>query len=111
MRPMKDPRNTRRLRKASPRHEGQDAVIRDRLASIVDSSSDPIISKDLNAVVMSWNKGAEHIFGYTAAEMIGQPIARLIPGELEKEEPTILERLRRGERIDHYETVRVRKDG
>src|SRR5215212_3188408 len=82
-----------------------------RLAAIVESSDDAIVSKDLNGIVMSWNQAAERIFGYTAEEMIGQPIARLVPPERPNEEPEILARLRRGERIDHYETVRVRKDG
>ena len=82
-----------------------------RLAAIVESSDDAIVSKDLNGIVISWNQAAERIFGYTAEEMVGQPIARLVPPERPNEEPEILERLRRGERIDHYETVRVRKDG
>jgi PAS domain S-box-containing protein len=81
------------------------------LASIVTSSDDAIISKTLQGVVTSWNKGAERVFGYTAEEMIGQPIIRLIPPDRPNEEPSILERLARGESIDHYETVRRRKDG
>jgi two-component system, chemotaxis family, CheB/CheR fusion protein len=81
------------------------------LAAIVDSSDDAIVSKNLQGVVTSWNPGAERIFGYTAAEMIGQPITRLFPPERENEEPAILARLVRGERVDHFETVRVRKDG
>lgn len=83
----------------------------ERLASIVESSDDAIISKDLNGVIASWNGGAQRIFGYTAQEMIGRPVSDLIPPELENEEPGILQRLRRGERIDHYETIRRRKDG
>ena len=81
------------------------------LASIVQSSDDAIVSKDLNGVVTSWNKGAERIFGYTEAEMVGTPIHRLIPLDRPNEEPSILERIRRGERIEHYATVRQRKDG
>jgi PAS domain S-box-containing protein len=81
------------------------------LAAIVNSSDDAIIGKDLNGVIRSWNKGAERLFGYTAQEAIGQPIAMLIPTERLSEEPKILERLKRGERVDHFETVRVRKDG
>jgi PAS domain S-box-containing protein len=82
-----------------------------RLAAIVESSDDAIISKDLNGIVCSWNKGAERIFGYTADEVIGKPITVLMPPERINEEPGILERIRKGERIDHYETVRRRKDG
>jgi PAS domain S-box-containing protein len=82
-----------------------------QLASIVESSDDAIISKDLNGVIASWNWGAQRIFGYTAQEMIGRPVSVLIPPERENEEPGILKRIRRGERIDHYETVRRRKDG
>jgi PAS domain S-box-containing protein len=82
-----------------------------RMASIVESSDDAILSKDLNGIIITWNRGAERIFGYSAEETIGKPVTILIPPERHGEEATILERLRRGERIDHYETVRVRKDG
>ena len=82
-----------------------------RLASIVESSDDAIISKNLNGVIASWNCGAQRIFGYAAEEIIGRPVSVLIPPERENEEPGILARIRRGERIDHYETVRRRKDG
>ncbi|MDF3059693.1 MAG: putative two-component sensor histidine kinase protein [Rariglobus sp.] len=81
------------------------------LASLVNSSSDAILSKDLNGVITSWNRGAELIFGYTAAEAIGKPITLIFPPERYNEEPRILERIMRGERIEHYETVRRRKDG
>ena len=81
------------------------------LAAIVESSDDAIVSKSLSGVITTWNKGAERLFGYTEQEMIGQPIARLVPQEHPDEEPRILERIRRGERIDHYETRRRRKDG
>jgi PAS domain S-box-containing protein len=81
------------------------------LASIVESSDDAIISKTLDGVITSWNRGAERIFGYTAEEAIGQPITIVIPQDRLNEERTILTRLRRGERIDHYETIRQRKHG
>jgi PAS domain S-box-containing protein len=82
------------------------------LAAIVSNSDDAIISKDLNGVVTSWNRSAEKLFGYTAAEAIGHPIASLIiPPDRQGEETEILEQLRRGERVDHFETVRRRKDG
>lgn len=82
-----------------------------RLAAIVTSSEDAIISKNLDSTITSWNSGATRIFGYEAEEMIGQPIYRLIPLELHGEEREVLAKLARGERIEHYETVRVAKDG
>jgi PAS domain S-box-containing protein len=82
-----------------------------RLASIVESSDDAIISKDTSGIIKTWNRGAERVFGYTAAEAIGQPVTMLIPVERLDEEPEILQRILRGERIDHYETIRKRKDG
>jgi PAS domain S-box-containing protein len=81
------------------------------LAAIIGSSDDAIVSKDLNGIVTSWNHGAERIFGYTAEEMVGQPILRVIPPDRQQEEPKILEQLKLGNRIDHFETVRMRKDG
>ncbi|MDK1387856.1 PAS domain S-box protein [Sinorhizobium sp. 8-89] len=81
------------------------------LAAIVESSDDAIISKDLNSIITSWNNGAERLFGYTADEVIGKPITILMPPGHENEEPRILERIRSGARVDHYETKRQRKDG
>ena len=91
------------------RKHGEEA--RARLAAIVESSDDAIISKDLSGIITSWNKSAERLFGYTAQEVVGQSVTILIPQERFDEEPSILERVRRGERIDHYETVRRCKDG
>jgi PAS domain S-box-containing protein len=81
------------------------------IAAIVESSDDAIISKTLEGVITSWNPGAERIFGYTAKEAIGRNISLIIPADRLPEERTILERISRGERIDHFDTVRVRKDG
>jgi PAS domain S-box-containing protein len=81
------------------------------LAAIVESSDDAIISKDLRGTITSWNKGAEHIYGYTFSEAVGKQISIIIPADRQDEEPVILERVKRGERIDHCETVRQRKDG
>ncbi len=85
--------------------------IRSRLAAIVESSDDAIISKTLQGIITTWNQGAEQMFGYQASEMIGKSITLLIPPDHINEEPTILQRIRRGERIKSYETIRVRKDG
>jgi len=81
------------------------------LAAIVESSDDAIISKDLDGTILSWNTGAQRIFGYQADEAIGKPVTMLIPSDRLDEEPSILSRIRAGERIDHYETVRRHKDG
>ncbi|HEX3684289.1 MAG TPA: PAS domain S-box protein [Bryobacteraceae bacterium] len=81
------------------------------LAAIVQSSDDAIVSKDLNGIIRSWNRGAERIFGYTAAEVIGQHISMLAPAEVADDIPRILERIARGERIEHYQTKRKTKDG
>jgi PAS domain S-box-containing protein len=83
-----------------------------RLAAIVESSDDAIVAKDLDGVITSWNQGAERLFGYTSDEVVGKPVTILIPADRHnEEEPALLARIRRGERIDHYETVRRRKDG
>jgi len=84
---------------------------RTRLAAIVESSDDAIVSKTLDGIIRSWNAGAERIFGYTAEEVVGQPITLIIPPERHDEEREILARLARGERIDHFETVRMAKSG
>jgi len=89
----------------------QAEVASQRLAAIVESSEDAVLTKDLNGIIMSWNQGAERLFGYTAEEAIGKPVTILIPTDRHDEEAGILARIRRGERIDHYETIRRRKDG
>ncbi|MFZ0318302.1 MAG: PAS domain S-box protein [Candidatus Sulfotelmatobacter sp.] len=85
--------------------------MRERLAVIVDSSDDAIISKDLNGIITAWNRGAEKIFGYSPAEAVGKPMLTFIPEDRAAEEADILVRIRRGESVEHFETVRVRKDG
>lgn len=80
-------------------------------AAIIELSDDAVLSKDLDGVIMSWNHGAQRLFGYTAEEAVGRSVTMLIPTDRSDEEPMILDRVRRGERIDHYETVRQRKDG
>jgi PAS domain S-box-containing protein len=97
------------LRDVSERKRAEQAAV--HLASIVESSDDAIVSKDLDGIITTWNRGAERLFGYTAEEAIGKPITLLIPPDRLDEEPRIIERIRRGERVDHYETVRRRKDG
>ena len=89
----------------------QAAETRERLAAIVDSSDDAIIGQTLEGVITSWNRSAERLYGYTAAEALGQPIGLLVPRDVPDEIPQILARLQQGERVDHYETQRVRKDG
>lgn len=81
------------------------------LAKVVESSDDAIVSKDLNSIITSWNPGAERIFGYTAEEAIGKSIRMIIPAHLQGEEDVVLSRIRAGDKVDHYETVRQRKDG
>ncbi|MGC2588580.1 MAG: PAS domain S-box protein [Pseudolabrys sp.] len=85
--------------------------LRSLLASIVETSDDAIVSKNLDGVITSWNRGAERVFGYSAGEVVGQPITIVIPEDRQREEREILTRLGQGERIDHYETIRLRKDG
>jgi PAS domain S-box-containing protein len=82
-----------------------------RLAAIVENSDDAIVSKDLHGIITTWNSGAERIFGYLAEEIIGKPIMMLIPLDHQKEEEAILRRIRLGERVEHYQTIRQRKDG
>ena len=85
--------------------------VRERLLAVVDSSDDAIISKTLDGTISAWNHGAEKVFGYSAAEIVGKPLLMLLPPERIDEEADILARIQRGESVDHFETVRVRKDG
>lgn len=87
------------------------SIERARLAAIVDSSDDAILTKDLDGIITTWNRGAERIFGYTAEEAVGQSVTMLIPPDRHDEEAGILGRIRRGEHVDHYETIRQHKDG
>lgn len=104
-----EPIFTAYLRDITDRKRGEEAGR--RLAAIIESSADAIISKDLNGIITSWNDGAERLFGYKPGEIIGKPVTTLIPPGRQDEEQRILGRIRRGEPIEHYETVRQRKDG
>ena len=84
---------------------------RARLAAIIESSQDAIISKDLDGTIVSWNAGAERLFGYSAFEAVGRPVTMLIPPDRHEDEPAILAKVRRGERVEHYETIRRHKNG
>ena len=92
-------------------NEAAQAEAQARLAAIIESSDDAIVSKTLEGVIVTWNSGAERIFGYTSAEVVGKPITIIIPEDRLHEETMILQRLRNGERVDHFETIRRRKDG
>jgi PAS domain S-box-containing protein len=91
--------------------EREAEVAQARLAAIVESSDDAIISKTLDGVITSWNAAAERLYGWTAAEMVGASVLKIVPPEIHSEEDTIIARIRSGKRIDHYQTVRVAKDG
>jgi PAS domain S-box-containing protein len=94
-----------------PTDRGRAQEIEQWLAAIVEGSDDAIVSKRLDGIITTWNSGAERLFGYTADEVIGKSVTILLPADRHNEEPGILECIRRGERVDHYETVRQRKDG
>src|SRR4029453_16252417 len=96
---------------SAPTWARRGADVSAKLAAIVESSDDAIIGKDLNGIITTWNSGAERLFGYTEREAMGQPITILMPADRVVEEAVILERIRRGERIEHFETIRRRKDG
>lgn len=99
------------LRVLDPVWSDSEQRARAQLAAIVEGSDDAILTKNLDGIITSWNRGAERLFGYTAAEAVGRPVTLLIPHDRHSEETEILARLRRGERIEHYETIRRRKDG
>lgn len=88
----------------------REATLRAQYMAIIESSDDAIVSKTLQGIITSWNPGAERLFGYSAAEAIGQPMSMLIPSERANEEPEILAQIAQGHRVDHFETVRIRKD-
>ncbi len=111
MRPLLDEAGTLRGFTKVCRDATMESEVQERLAAIVESSDDAIISKNLQSIIMSWNAGAQRIFGYTAEEMIGQSIYTLIPAERRGEEDNILAKISRGEPVSHLETVRVAKDG
>jgi PAS domain S-box-containing protein len=92
-------------------HATSEAAERSLLAAVVESSDDAIVTKDVHGIITSWNRGAEIMFGYSAEEAIGKFVSILIPEYLQGEEPEILRKIRNGEKIDHYETVRRTKDG
>ena len=107
------PRKRAPLR-ASPRPspaDGRESLAAQHYRAIIELSEDAILSKDLDGVILSWNRGAERLFGFTAEEAVGRPVTIIIPLDRRDEEPTILDKIHRGERIEHFETVRQRKDG
>ena len=96
-------------RDIEPQKQSERAIA--QLAAIVESSDDAVVSKSLDGIIQSWNAGAERIFGYTPDEIIGKHITTIIPPELHDEEHTIIERIRAGERIEHFDTIRIGKNG
>jgi PAS domain S-box-containing protein len=107
------PPNHARAQKAPGRRPARNRDVRaaQHYKAIIESSDDAILSKDLDGVILSWNNGAERLFGFTAEEAIGKPVTIVIPLDRRDEEPAILDKIHRGERIHHFETVRQRKDG
>src|SRR6478609_2826474 len=96
---------------SDPKEERSAWLAASRLAAIVDSCDDAIIGMTLDGTITSWNKAAEKIFGYSVEETVGRNIAMLIPPDREDEEPRLLDRVSRGEKVEHYESIRRRKDG
>ena len=106
-----DPKRAEAALEEIERQSRASEEIAQQLAAIVQSTDDAIVSTDLDRIITSWNGAAERLYGYVAEDAVGQPITILIPTDRLHEERTITERIRRGERVDHYETVRRRKDG
>jgi PAS domain S-box-containing protein len=96
---------------ARQRARGHDDLAAHHYQAIIESSDDAILSKNLDGLILSWNRGAERLFGFTSEEAVGRPVTIIIPLDRRDEEPTILEKIHRGERIEHFETVRQRKNG
>lgn len=108
--PLNERASARGARRAS-RAQRRDDLAAHHYQAIIESSDDAILSKDLNGVILSWNQGATRLFGFNAEEAVGKPVTIIIPPDRLNEEPTILAKIHRGERIEHFETVRQRKDG
>jgi PAS domain S-box-containing protein len=108
--PSKKRGSMRALNRSSPA-SGRENLAAHHYRAIIESSDDAILSKDLDGLILSWNRGAERLFGFTSEEAVGRPVTIIIPLDRRDEEPTILEKIHRGERIEHFETVRQRKDG
>jgi PAS domain S-box-containing protein len=104
-------KTARSARAAHQRARGPDDLAAHHYRAIIESSDDAILSKDLDGLILSWNRGAERLFGFTSEEAIGRPVTIIIPRDRQDEEPSILQKIHRGERIEHFETVRQRKDG
>jgi PAS domain S-box-containing protein len=96
---------------ASQRGRAPDELAAHHYRAIIESSDDAILSKNLDGLILSWNRGAERLFGFTSEEAVGRPVTIIIPRDRQDEEPSILEKIHRGERIEHFETIRQRKDG
>lgn len=94
-----------------PQDEGAHGIDQLYLAAIIESSDDAIIGKTLDGIVTSWNPAAERLYGYTAQEIVGKPIATIVPNELRDDLAVIMQQLKEGKKIDHHETIRMRKDG
>src|SRR2546423_13403384 len=104
-------KNSSQQERERGRDQSQEALHHLYLAAIIESADDAILGKTLDGTITSWNPAAERLYGYSAQEIIGKPIATIVPKELHGDLALIMQRLKRGETIDHYETIRVRKDG